>query len=288
MDSNINPPIQGPVFLIEVDKITPNPQQPRRDFAEEQLRELASSIREFGILQPLVVSKLERVTEAGTEVEYQLIAGERRLLASKMAGLERVPAIIRSVALDKERLQLAIVENIQRVDLNPIESARAYAKLQDEFQLTQREIAARLGKSREVVANAVRLLGLPLQIQDAVAKTQISESQARMLLMVGDIATQHTLFEDILKNNTSVRELKTKIKKIKGSTLSAEESAHPIPSADPEIISVEREFEEALGAKVKVEKTGEVGKITITFYSPEELYGILSKFKDRGIPPSII
>jgi ParB family chromosome partitioning protein len=290
MDSTNNPPIQGPVFLIEVDKIKPNPQQPRRDFNEEGIRELANSIREFGMLQPLVVTKLERVTEGGTEVEYQLIAGERRWLASKMTGLERIPAIIRSVNLDRERLELAIVENIQRVDLSPIEAARAYAKLQDQFGLTHREIGARLGKSREVITNSVRLLSLPNVIQEAVGKGTISESQGRMLLMVSDIATQQTLFEDILKNSTSVRELKTKIKKMKGgSSVSENPAVGGQATVDPEMVSAERELEEALGAKVRVEKAGEVGKITITFYSPEELYGIISKLKEkRGFPPAIL
>src|SRR3989344_808909 len=134
-----NLPIQGPVFLIEVDKISPNPQQPRRDFDETALQELAASIREFGILQPIVVTKLEKETELGTQIEYQLIAGERRWRASKMAGLERIPAIIKSVNLAKDRLELAIIENVQRENLNAIEAARAYARLQDEFGLTQRE-----------------------------------------------------------------------------------------------------------------------------------------------------
>src|SRR3989344_4719501 len=145
------------IFQIEVERITSNPHQPRREFNEEALKELANSIREFGVLQPLVVSKIERETENGTSVEYELIAGERRLMASKLAGLRTVPAIVRSTSSDKEKLELAIIENIQRADLNPIETARAFAKLQDEFKLTQREIAARLGKSREAVANSVRL-----------------------------------------------------------------------------------------------------------------------------------
>jgi len=276
-----NLPIQGPVFLIEVDKIASNPHQPRRHFDEENLRELANSIREFGILQPLVVTKLEKVTEIGTEVEYQLIAGERRWLAAKLVGLERVPAIIRSVGLDKERLELAIVENIQRVDLNPIEAARAYAKLQDQFRLTQREIAARIGKSREVVANAVRLLSLPNHVQEAIARGQVNESQARMLLMVSDIAIQQSLFEDILKNNVSVRELKARIRRVKGETETKDASVPADTTNDPEIAMVERELEEALGTKVKVEKVGTSGKITITFYSPEELHGIVSKLRER-------
>src|SRR3989344_6999804 len=137
-----NPPIQGPVFLIEVDRISPNPQQPRRNFDPEELNNLANSIREFGILQPITVTKVETESELGNEVSYQLIAGERRWQASRLLGLARIPAIIRSITLEKERLELAVLENVQRADLNPIESARAYARLKDEFAMTQREIAA--------------------------------------------------------------------------------------------------------------------------------------------------
>jgi len=281
MDQNEQLSVQGPVFLIEVDKITSNPFQPRRHFDEENLKELANSIREFGILQPLVVTKLEKVTEAGTEVSYQLIAGERRWLASKIAGLERVPAIIRSVDLDKERLELAIIENIQRVDLNPIEAARAYAKLQDQFGLTQREVAARLGKSREAIANTVRLLGLPNEIQEAVSKGFVSESQGRLLLTVSDIPQQQALFQDILKNNLSVRDLKSRIGTLKNSEKKDGEAVAEGGTPDPEIISAERELEEILGTKVKVERSGAAGKITISFYSPEELHGIVNRLIEK-------
>src|SRR3989344_2436305 len=153
------PEIDGPIFHIEVEKIKPNPHQPRKHFDETALRELSASIAEHGILQPLVVSKIETVTERGRDVEYQLIAGERRLLASKMLGLPRVPVIVKHTNEEREKLELAVVENLQRANLDPIETARAYAKLQDHFGLTQREVAVRLGKSREVVANAMRLLG---------------------------------------------------------------------------------------------------------------------------------
>lgn len=284
-----DPPIQGPVFLIEVDKIRPNPHQPRRNFDEESLRELANSIREFGVLQPIVVTKLEEDTEIGTQVSYQLIAGERRWHASKIAGLERVPAIIRSIDLDKERLEIAIIENVQRADLNPVETARAYAKLQDQFRLTQREIAARIGKSRETVANTIRLLSLPATMQDALGRGQMSESQARLLLMVSDMAQQQTLFEDILRNSVSVRELKSKIRNLKGDTDKSEEpvSAPGAPSSDPEVVMVEKELEEFLGSRVKVEKSGPTGKITITFHSPEELHGIVSKLLEKNPPQAL-
>ena len=278
-----NPPIQGPVFLIEADKITPNPQQPRRDFDETALQELASSIREFGILQPIVVTKVEEVRESGTEVRYILIAGERRWRASQMAGLERIPAIIKSVNLAKDRLELAIIENVQRENLNPIESARAYAKLADEFGLTQREVAARLGKSREVIANTIRLLSLPTAIQDAISRSQISESQGRLLLTVTDQGQQQALFEDLMRSSMSVRELRTRIQSLQKPAMKPE-MIPTISIMDPETASLQRELEGALGAPVKVERAGETGKLIISFYSPEELRGIIERLKGPVTP----
>ena len=271
-------PSDGAVFRIEIDKIRPNPHQPRKEFNEELLKELAASIREFGVLQPLVVSKIETETENGTAVEYELIAGERRLMASKIAGLERVPVIIRKVNAQKERLELAIIENIQRADLNPIETARAFAKLQDEFRMTQREIAVRLGKSREAVANAVRLLSLPTNIQEALGRGQINESQARVLLMIEDIARQQALFNELLSGNLSVRELRSRVKK--SESPSAEKDgggSGRTPATDPEISHLRERLEEALGTKVDIRKSGDQGKISITFFSPEELDGIIQK-----------
>ena len=276
-----NLPVQGPVFLIETNKISPNPHQPRREFDQTALQELASSIREFGILQPIVVTKTEKDSETGTEVNYELIAGERRWRASQLAGLERIPAIIRRVELERDRLELAILENVQREDLNPIETARAYSHLQDKFGLTQREIAARLGKSREAVANNVRLLNLPTAIQEALSKKQISESQGRLLLTVPDIAQQQSLFEDLLKNNLSVRELKSRIKKSQ-QPLMTEPTA---PSIDPETAAIQQQLEEVLGTKVKLEKNGETGKIVIDFYSPDDLRALLNRLTETQIPP---
>ncbi len=270
-----NLPVQGPVFLIETGRITPNPQQPRRNFNEQSLQELAESIREFGMLQPIIVTKLEYETESGTNVQYQLIAGERRWRAAQMVGLERIPAIIRNVNLDRERLEIAIIENVQRADLNPIEAARAYSRLQDEFGLTQREIASRLGKSRESVANTIRLLNLPSAIQDSITQNQISESQGRLLLTVNDIAQQLSLFEDLRRNNLSVRELKHRIQKAKTPAAPSEEITPA--AANPETEMIQRQLEQALGAPVKVERSGTTGKITISFYSPEEFQALIAR-----------
>ena len=177
---------QEPIYHIEIEKITPNPDQPRRHFDEDALRELASSIREFGFLQPLVVSKVEKESPTGIAVEYQIIAGERRFMAAKLLGLPRVPAIVRNINFEREKLELGVIENILRENLNPIEMARAFQRLQEEFRMTQREIAAKLSKSREVVANAVRLLDLPEYIQRAVEDGQLSESNARLLIAIED------------------------------------------------------------------------------------------------------
>jgi ParB family transcriptional regulator, chromosome partitioning protein len=268
---------QGPVFLIEVEKIVPNPQQPRREFKEEALRELAGSIREVGLLQPIVVSKIEKEIETGTSVEYQLIAGERRLMASKLLGLERIPAIIKQVNLERERLELALVENIQRENLNPIEEARAYARFQDEFGMTQRELATRIGKSREVVANTLRLLNLPTEVQTAIAKGQMSESQARLLLGVSDPAKQKILFNEAIQRSFSVRQLRDRIRDARDSGPEGGEG-NPI---NPTFIQIQKDLETVLGTKVKLDESGGSGKITISFFSPEELRGIIQKLTNK-------
>lgn len=266
------------VFQLEVDKIKPNPFQPRRSFDETALSELAASIAEFGVLQPLVVSKNVIETPTGTDVEYELIAGERRLRASKLAGLSHVPAIIKSPPPRKEKLELAIIENLQREDLNPIESARAFAQLQDTYGLTQREVAARLGKSRESIANTMRLLSLPTYIQDAVAEGKVGESQARLLMTIPDFAAQQTLFEDLIRNNLSVRELRNRI-----TTGKARANAiRRFEETDPEIRHLEERLTELLGTRVKVQQHGDTGKITISFASADELKGII----DRVTPPN--
>ncbi|MDP3953390.1 MAG: ParB/RepB/Spo0J family partition protein [bacterium] len=265
------------IFQIEVERISPNPHQPRRDFNEDSLRELAGSIREFGILQPLVVTKVEEETDLGSRVSYELIAGERRLKAAKILGLPTVPVIIRRPTKEAEKLELAVIENIQRADLNPIESARAMARLQDEFSMTQREIAARLGKSREAISNTVRLLSLPSEIQKAIAEGNVSESQGRMLLSLDDIGMQSTIFGEILKDNLTIRQLEKRIRRAKGQPdKDVEKSGEGVPDLEAE--ALKNQLEEFLGTKVEVLRDGKSGKIVINFYSQEELNAVLSKF----------
>lgn len=266
------------IFHIEVEKIKPNPDQPRRNFDEAALQDLAHSIREFGLLQPLVVSKVEKETPDGIGVEYQLIAGERRLLAVKMLGLPSVPVIIRKVNLEREKLELAVIENIQRENLNPIEAARAFQRLQEEFRMTQREIAAKLGKSRETVANAVRLLDLPEYVQIAVQKGELSESHARFLIAIEDPGAQKRLFDDIIQNRLTTRDVKERVQQSggaharRGRPPKSEEA--PLP---PELQAMQESLSMDLGAPVTIHKGAQNGKITITFYSEEELANIMRR-----------
>lgn len=251
------------VFHIEVEKIVPNPYQPRKIFNEEEIRELAESIKEFGLIQPLVVSKTVKETPIGTAVEYQLLAGERRLRASKMAGLERVPAIIRGTESPKRKLELALIENIQRSDLNPLESARAYARLQDEFGLTQKEVALRVGKSRESVANTMRLLSLSPRMQAALEEGTINESQARHLLSIENPAEREEMFSRLLSGDVSVRKMREKITAAK--------------NPDPESAYWQKRIEEKMGLPVNISKKGTRGKVSIQFYSDEEFRSLLER-----------
>jgi ParB family chromosome partitioning protein len=276
---------QESIYHIEIEKITPNPDQPRRHFDQDALHELASSIREFGFLQPLVVSKVEKETSTGIAVEYQIIAGERRFMAAKMLGLPRVPAIVRNINLEREKLELGVIENIQRENLNPIEMARAFQRLQEEFRMTQREIAAKLGKSREVVANSVRLLDLPEYIQRAVEGGQLSESNARLLIAIEDPAEQKKLLEDIIQNKLTTRDVKERVQRtfaaagVEGASIAHRRGRPPLQETRlaPEVQAMQDDLSTSLGAPVTISKNANNGKITITFFSEEELEDILRK-----------
>jgi ParB family transcriptional regulator, chromosome partitioning protein len=268
------------IFHIEVEKIVPNPSQPRRDFNQDALRDLASSIREFGLLQPLVVTKIEKETPNGLDVEYQIIAGERRFLASKILGLRTVPAIIRQVKLEREKLELAVIENIQRENLNPVEVARSFQRLQEEFHLTQREIASKLGKSRETVANAVRLLDLPAYIQEALQKGEITESHGRLLLAVDDPAAQKKLFDDISMYRLTTRDVKERVERLKKPGAGGDRDEDNLP---PEVQAMKDSLSQSLGAPVEIKKGVNTGRISITFYSQEELENILRRLGKEGM-----
>jgi len=260
------------VFLIEVDKIRENPLQPRRDFNETELKSLADSIREHGILQPLIVTKIEEEIPSGIKVSYELVAGERRLKAAEMSGLNFVPAIIRQKTEDKEKLELALVENIQRADLNAIEKARGYERLAKEFGLMQKQIAEKVGQSRELIANTIRLLQLPIEIQKAIESGKISEGHGRAILTLDDNNQRQALFNEILIKNLSVRAVETLGRQIKGVSKRIKEN-----TVDPETKVLESRLEDFLGTRVKLAKSGSRGRILIEFYSSEELNAILDK-----------
>lgn len=272
--ANQEPKSKESVFWIETENIKPNPQQPRREFEEGALRGLADSIREYGILQPIVVSRIESETPEGQTVSYELIAGERRLRAAQMIGLAHVPAIIRREESDKIKLELALVENIQREDLNPLERARAYKRLTEDFGMLQREIGARIGKSREAIANTIRLLTLPEPIQQSVETRKISEGHARALLILSHHPEeQKRTFESVVARNLSVRETERMTRRIAADHA---QNAGTIP--DPETRAVEESLSGAFGAPVFIEKDRNgKGRIAIEFYSQEELESITAR-----------
>ncbi|MEK7627580.1 MAG: ParB/RepB/Spo0J family partition protein [Patescibacteria group bacterium] len=260
------------VFYVEIEKIKPNPHQPRKNFAEEALRELADSIKEYGIIQPLVVSKVERITASGKSVEYELIAGERRLRAAEIVGINQIPVVIRK-ASEEEKLALALIENIQRDDLNAIEKANAFKELVDQFNLSHQEIADKVSKSREAVSNILRLLSLPMEIQYAVSSGEISEGHARAILSMGEnLEKQRAFFKEILEKKLTVREAEEMARTIKKVVLRKR-----IAGIDPEVRALEERLEEALGTRVRLKRRGESGRVIIEFYSREELNKFLEK-----------
>lgn len=272
---------QDAIFWIEVEKIRPNPYQPRSEFDDASLRALADSIRQYGVLQPLTVTRIEEQKEdGGITTYYELIAGERRLRASKLAGLSRVPVTIRSGEENTAlKLELAIIENVQREDLNAIDRARAFQRLQKEFQLNNTEIARKVGKSREYVANSLRLLMLPEKIQQGVMQGAISEGHARALLMLIDRPEeQETLFRDIQIRKLSVRDVEKLTREI------AFEKARKrdIP---PELEQMELQFAESLGTKVEIRPLEEGGKLIISYFSKTDLETILAQL-DRSHEPA--
>ena len=267
------------IFWVEVDKIKPNPQQPRREFDQAKLHDLAESIRQYGVLQPLVVTRREVLREGeGLFTEYELIAGERRLRESRIAGLTRVPVIIRhSEDSEQMKLELAIIENLQREDLNAIDRARAFERLSKEFNFKHREIGERIGKSREYVANTIRLLMLPEDMQKALAEGAITEGHTRPLLMLIDRPEeQQVLFKDILYKKVNVREAEELARRI------AKERARKRGRIfDPDIVELERLLCQMLGTRVYVEPREMGGKIHIDFNTNDDLRGILGTLYEQ-------
>jgi ParB family chromosome partitioning protein len=259
------------IFWIEVEKIHPNPYQPRREFDEAKLKDLAESIRMYGILQPLVVTRRETAHSDGLAVEYELISGERRLRASKIAGLARVPALVRtSEDSDRIKLELAIIENLQREDINAVDRARAFDRLIKEFGMKHNQVAEKIGKSREYVSNTLRILALPAELLDAVSEGKMSEGHTRPLLMLVDRPEeQKVLFKEIITNRISVREAEMIARRI------AQDRARKKEKNDPELAELENMLKESLGTKVYIEKREKGGKITIDFFTNSDVRTLL-------------
>jgi ParB family chromosome partitioning protein len=261
---------EGGPSEVPVDAIRPNASQPRITFDEDALQELADSIREAGILQPLIVRPL-------TEGTYELIAGERRWRAAQLAGLRTVPVIVRSAGR-QDSLEWALIENIQREDIAPLECARAYRRLVDEFGLTQEEVADKVGKSRSAVANTLRLLRLPEKIQDALAAGKISEGHARAILGAGGEAAQLALFDKIQRQGLNVRDVEQGAR----ATMARPRASTVKPlKRDPALLEVEEALSEKFGTTVRVKRSGKGGEIVVSFYSDEDLERLLEEWDVR-------
>lgn len=268
------------IFWIEVNKIKPNPYQPRTEFDQNRLNDLAESIKQYGILQPLVVTRLEITRDdGGLMTQYELIAGERRYRAAKIAGLPRVPAIIRSGEEDERmKLEMAIIENLQREDLNPIDRARAFFQLASEFNFKHHEIARKLGKSREYVSNTIRLLSLPDKMQEAIVCGKVSEGHARPMMMLKDRPEeQETLFKEVLYKKITVREAEDIARKIAQDKIRRKEYKY-----DPEIVEIENKLSQSLGTRVQIERKEVGGKIVIDYFSSNDLRTILDLINSTG------
>jgi ParB family chromosome partitioning protein len=264
-------PSDDPKTDVAIDKISPSPFQPRRAFDEAKLQELAMSIRNQGIIQPLVVRpKGER---------FELIAGERRWRAAMKAGLIRVPVVVRE-ASDRDALQLALIENLQREDLNPIEEATGYRRLQEEFTWSQEEVAEKVGKSRPAVANALRLLSLPSEVQQEVAAGNLPAGQARALLGLQSDAVIMTAYREVIARALSTRETEKLVRNLKLGRRRRRDS----PAVDPDLRSLVEDLQRALGTKIRVlpKARSDKGKIEIEYYSLAELERIIGAIKRRS------
>jgi ParB family chromosome partitioning protein len=269
------------IFWVEVDRIQPNPFQPRRVFDEVALASLAESIRQYGVLQPLTVTRkeIEKPGE-GIFVEYELVSGERRLRASKLAGIAQVPVVIRTTKdTDLVKLELAIIENLQREDLNAVDRAEAFFRLANEFGLKHSEIGQRIGKSREYVSNTLRILALPPEMREALRTGEITEGHTRPLLMLAERPEeQMTLFKDITVRKINVRDAEQIARRVVPNRI--RRSA----LISPDVMSLEKELSEKLGTRVRIESREGGGKVTIDFFSQEDLANLLLAL---GTPASV-
>jgi ParB family chromosome partitioning protein len=251
---------EAAIVEVAVARVAPNPYQPRRRMDDGRLEELASSIREHGVLQPILVME--------TIDGYQLVAGERRLRAARLAGLDRVPALVRHLA-DKDQLEIALVENVQRADLDPIDEATAYRQLVNEFGLTQEAVADRVGKSRAAVANTMRLLDLHADVQAAIAEGRLTEGHGRAIGGL-PIDGQAHVINTIVDQGLSVRQTEELVRRLR-EPRAPKAVATPTPRLDPDLERVEEDLRERLGTKVSLSRSRKGGRIVIEYYSDEEL-----------------
>jgi ParB family chromosome partitioning protein len=249
---------------LPIASISRNPRQPRSQMNQEELSELAASIHENGILQPLIV------TPADENDKYILIAGERRLLAASMAGLETVPAIVRE-ASDQQRLELALIENVQRADLTPLEAAEAYRQLADDFNLSHEQIAQQLGKSRVAITNTLRLLKLPDDVRHSLAVSEITEGHARALLSLPNSQAQSAVLHTIVKHELNVRKTEDLVRKFLGERPPSQTK----PAPKPDVTFLEERLQERLGTRVSLHPRKKGGTLVIHYYSDEELDALI-------------
>ena len=257
----------GGVLEVPIEEIAANPYQPRVNIDDDELDELAESIREHGVIQPLIATRAYQ-----ERVGYILIAGERRLEAARRAGLSRVPLLVRE-ASDQQRLEIALIENVQRADLSPLETAEAYRQLSEEFELPHTEIANRVGKSRVSVTNTLRLLKLPAGVQKVLAEGAISEGHARALLALKTPQSQNAVLATILKQGLNVRQTEDLVRKLSGER----SKPKPKPTPAPEIIALEEQLQSSLGTRVNLNNRRKGGTITIYYYSDEELNALTER-----------
>lgn len=269
------------VLSAEIDRISPNPNQPRKTFNEDALNELTESVREKGVIQPIIVEKQD-------DGRYVIVAGERRFRAAKRAGLSSIPVIERTFT-ENEKFEIALIENIQRDDLNPIEEAEAYIALMNASGLTQDELSHRLGVNRSTIANTVRLLRLPDRMRLSVANGEISAGHARALLALDDNGAREALYQKIVDDGLSVREAESAVTAVQGAKPRASKpkltgSAATTPRKSVELAALEEELVEALGTKVVINGTESRGKIEISFYSLDDLNRVGDAIKRSSAP----
>jgi len=268
-------PDRGRPTELDIDLLTPNPRQPRLHIDDERLEELAQSIRANGIIQPIIVRRGANADGGDTAVRYEIVAGERRWRASQRAGLLKVPVAVREVPDDK-LLEVALIENIQREDLNPIEEAQAYRRLTDEAQLSQEAIATQVGKDRATVANYMRLLRLPAEIRAALADGALTMGHARALLSLTDEAAQRRVGRDVISRGLSVRETEALVR----TEMAPKVETPQAPRVDPNTRAAEEQLKLALGTRVRIIRRGKRGRIEVDFTNEQELQRLFEKLTE--------